>query len=200
MDDHVLVRSGLVAVVIDRLEVEVVYQGADPAMVLSIDPLPDLVLLDLDLGNAQADPELAGRLQAAGCRVLVVSAMADPALVAQMLGVGVSGFVSKSESPEELVKAIRYVLADGSWTSPEVAALVVDSVPRPELSPAQVRVLTLYASGMTLESVARSLGMSMGTASTHLKRARAKYAALGRPAGSRVDLYRTAVRDRIIDG
>ena len=176
-----------------------VYQGVNPAMVLGIDPLPDLVLLDLDLGTSPADPVLAGRLQDAGCRVLVVSAMADPDLVAQMLQAGVSGFVNKSESPDELVKAIRYVLADGSWTSPEVAALVVDSLPRPELSPAQVRVLTLYASGMTLESVARSLGISPGTASTHLKRARAKYAALGRPAGSRVDLYRTALADRIID-
>jgi DNA-binding NarL/FixJ family response regulator len=196
---RVAATSRLAAVLVERLQADVVYEGTDLAMVMGIDPLPDVVLLDLDLGTAPADPVLAGRLQDAGCRVLVVSAMADPDLVAQMLRAGVSGFVNKSESPEELVKAIRYVLADGVWTSPEVAALVVDSVPRPELSPTQVRVLTLYASGMTLESVARSLGISPGTASTHLKRARAKYAALGRPAGSRVDLYRTAVADRIIE-
>lgn len=62
-------------------------------------------------------------------------------------------------------------------------------IPRPDLSPAQHRVLPLYASWMTLDKVARQLGISTGKASTHLKRARLKYAEPDRPAGTRVDLY-----------
>jgi DNA-binding NarL/FixJ family response regulator len=199
IDDHALVRGGL-AHVVAGLGGEVVLAGDDPAEVLALDPLPDLLLLDLDLGGGPADPEVAGRIQAAGCRVLVVSAMAEPADVAAMIDVGVSGFVSKREPPETLVQAITEVLADGTWTSPEVAALVLGGPRRPALSEVQRRVLTLYASGMKLDSVARALGISPGTASTHLKRARAKYAQVGRNASSRVDLYREARRDGLIDG
>ncbi len=200
IDDHVLVRGGLAAMVADALDAEVVHQGEDPAEVLELDPLPDLLLLDLDLGREAADPDTAARIQQAGCRVLVVSAMADPHAVASMIDAGVGGFVSKREPQEVLVEAIREVLASGTWTSPEVAAVLVSGQRRPNLSDAQERVLMLYASGMTLDSVARAMGITAGTASTHLKRARAKYARVGRPTASRVDLYREARRDGLIDG
>jgi DNA-binding NarL/FixJ family response regulator len=198
IDDHALVRSGLAGMVERDLGATVVHEGADPEAILALEPLPDILLLDLDLGQGVADPVLAGRIQAAGCRVLVVSALADVGSVAAMLDAGVSGFVSKREPTETLVQAITEVMNDGTWTSPEVAALVLTGPRRPSLSAVQERVLTLYASGMKLDSVARVVGISPGTASTHLKRARAKYALVGRDTSSRVDLYREAVRDGLI--
>jgi DNA-binding NarL/FixJ family response regulator len=198
IDDHALVRSGLAGVVVRDLGATVVHEGADPEAILGLVPLPDVLLLDLDLGGTVADPELAGRIQAAGCRVLVVSALADGRSVTAMLDAGVSGFVSKREPPATLVEAITEVMADGTWTSPEVAALVLTGPRRPALSEVQERVLTLYAAGMKLDSVARVMGISPGTAATHLKRARAKYALVGRDTSSRVDLYREALRDGLI--
>ena len=198
IDDHALVRSGLAGVVVRDLGATVVHEGADPEAILGLVPLPDVLLLDLDLGGTVADPELAGRIQAAGCRVLVVSALSDGRSVTAMLDAGVSGFVSKREPPETLVEAITEVMADGTWTSPEVAALVLTGPRRPALSEVQERVLTLYAAGMKLDSVARMMGISPGTAATHLKRARAKYALVGRDTSSRVDLYREALRDGLI--
>jgi DNA-binding NarL/FixJ family response regulator len=198
IDDHALVRSGLAGVVVRDLGATVVHEGADPEAILGLVPLPDVLLLDLDLGGTVADPELAGRIQAAGCRVLVVSALADGRSVMAMLDAGVSGFVSKREPPATLVEAITEVMADGTWTSPEVAALVLTGPRRPALSEVQERVLTLYAAGMKLDSVARVMGISPGTAATHLKRARAKYTLVGRDTSSRVDLYREALRDGLI--
>jgi DNA-binding NarL/FixJ family response regulator len=198
IDDHALVRSGLAGVVVRDLGATVVHEGADPEAILGLVPLPDVLLLDLDLGGTVADPELAGRIQAAGCRVLVVSALSDGRSVTAMLDAGVSGFVSKREPPATLVEAITEVMADGTWTSPEVAALVLTGPRRPALSEVQERVLTLYAAGMKLDSVARVMGISPGTAATHLKRARAKYALVGRDTSSRVDLYREALRDGLI--
>jgi DNA-binding NarL/FixJ family response regulator len=198
IDDHALVRSGLAGVVVRDLGATVVHEGADPEAILGLVPLPDVLLLDLDLGGTVADPDLAGRIQAAGCRVLVVSALADGRSVTAMLDAGVSGFVSKREPPATLVEAITEVMADGTWTSPEVAALVLTGPRRPALSEVQERVLTLYAAGMKLDSVARVMGISPGTAATHLKRARAKYALVGRDTSSRVDLYREALRDGLI--
>lgn len=198
IDDHVLMASGLARTVSTMLGAEVVYSGLDPAAVLELDPLPDLVLLDLDLGESTADPAVAAHLEQSGCRVLVVSAMAVSEVLATMVDAGVSGFVSKRESPEVLCEAIRCAMDNGTWISKEVAAILVSRVTRAHLSPTQERVLTLYASGLTLESVARHLGISVGTANTHLKRARAKYAELGRPAASRIDLYRRAREDGIL--
>lgn len=198
VDDHALVRSGLAKALRKKLPAMIVWQGHDFDHVQKIDPLPDLLLLDLDLGASPADPKLAGSLQAAGCRVVVVSAMAHPQQVRAMIDAGVSGFVSKREGLEELVAAIKTVLRDGSWTSPDVAGLMLASQQRPQLSPAQTEVLRLYASGMTLDTVARHLNITVGTANTHLKRARAKYAEAGRPAPGRVELYREVLRDGLI--
>lgn len=198
VDDHTLVRDGLAATLRERLKAEIVWQGHELQPVLALNPLPDLLLLDLDLGGRTADPMLAESLQNRGCRVVVVSAMADPRQVQAMIHARVCGFVSKREDPEDLVEAIEVVLRDGSWTSPEVAGLMLTCPQRPQLSPAQCKVLRLYASGLTLDTVARHLGISLGTANTHLKRARAKYADVGRPAPSRVDLYREVLQDGLI--
>ena len=98
IDDHALVRSGLADVVVRDLGATVVHEGADPEVILALEPIPDVLLLDLDLGSTVADPHLAGRIQASGCRVLVVSALADAGSVTAMLDAGVSGFVSATHA------------------------------------------------------------------------------------------------------
>lgn len=198
VDDHELVRAGLASMVRQELNADVVLEADDPHAVLELRPLPDIVLLDLNLGTHIADASMVATLQSRGCRVLVVSALTSTDLLVPLLDAGVSGVVSKRESPETLVRAIRTVLDDGLWTSPEIAALLVSTTMRPQLSAAQERVLVLYASGMTMESVARHLGIGIGTVNTHLKRARAKYAEVGRAMPSRVDVYREARRDGLI--
>jgi len=70
---------------------------------------------------------------------------------------------------------------------------------RPHLSPRQQEVLFAYvSSGDLLPTVARRLGMDPETAKTHLRRIRAKYADLGRPAPTRRDLYARALEDGLI--
>ena len=199
VDDHDLVRAGLTRMLEAALGAQVVFQGAELEPVLDCQPLPDLLLLDLSLGDHDADPALVRRLLDQGVRVLVVSALHTADVVLPMLDVGVAGFVSKRESEAVLLAAARAVLDGGTWTSPEVAALLMQPQVRPHLSAAQERVLVLYASGLTLEAVARHLGISVGTAQTHLKRARAKYAEVGRAMPGRVDVYREARRDGLVE-
>ena len=70
---------------------------------------------------------------------------------------------------------------------------------RPNLSPRQRDVLIGYvSSGDLLPTVARRLGMDPETAKTHLRRIRAKYAEVGRPAPTRRDLYARALEDGLI--
>ncbi|MGY1601451.1 hypothetical protein [Geodermatophilus sp. SYSU D00815] len=70
---------------------------------------------------------------------------------------------------------------------------------RPRLAPRQREVLVAYVSGSDLlPTVARELGMDRETLKTHLRRIRAKYAEVGRPAPTRRDLYVRAVEDGLV--
>lgn len=71
-------------------------------------------------------------------------------------------------------------------------------VPKPRLSDRERHVLMLYVSGLKLASVARRLDISPHTAKEYLDRVRGKYLAVGRPAPTKVDLHREAIRDGFV--
>ncbi|MEI6624401.1 MAG: response regulator transcription factor [Actinomycetes bacterium] len=201
IDDHVLVRDGMVGALASRSDLAVVLVGDDPRAVLELDPPPDLVLLDLDLDGDAASPDDAAAMIDRGSRVLVVSALGSPCQVREMVRAGVAGFVPKRDSWQSLLDAIDTVLGGEHWTSPDLAAVLAndDSPDRPCLGDRERRVLMLYASGLKMTSVARELGISPHTAKEYLDRVRDKYTAVGRPVGTKLDLYREAVRDGFID-
>jgi DNA-binding CsgD family transcriptional regulator len=96
--------------------------------------------------------------------------------------------VSLYEPRDEVLQAAAGTALHGLHSVPEVR--------RPDLSSRQVDVLTAYGdSSALLEVVARGLAMTPETVKTHLRRIRAKYAAVGRPAPTRRDLYVRAIED-----
>lgn len=200
VDDHPVVRQGLADLLVTQLGAVICFSGETLAGVLGVQPPPDLLVLDLDLGSQLADPGQAQEVMERGTAVLVISALGSPAAIRAMVAAGVNGFVSKQEPPEVLLEAARTILAEGVWTGPEVAAAIAGDPSRPALSPQEERVLVLYASGLKIEAVARRTDISAGTAKTYLKRVRAKYAERGRPAPTKTDLYREARRDGLIEG
>ena len=200
VDDHSLVRSGLISLLSrERPQLQVVYSGAELSAVLTLEPRPDLILLDLDLGDGRVDPDSAAQLVRRGSVVLVVSAMTGQAGVGAMTAAGVAGFVSKSEPQSVVLEAIDSVLRGETWTSPELAAnlLQCESFAVP-LTQQERRVLTLYARGLRIAAVAHALHLSPHTVKTYLKRIRAKYAAADRNVCTATDLYREAVRDGLL--
>jgi DNA-binding NarL/FixJ family response regulator len=204
VDDHALVRQGLVRALVSDpgLDVEVVHDGEDPVAVLGLEAAPSLVLLDLDLDGTPVDVDVVRALVERGSSILVVSALGDPAVVRSLVAAGVAGFVSKRESTEALIEAVTAVLGGASWTTPELAGILAsdDAPGRPSLSPQEHRALVLYASGLTLESVARRMEVKPGTVREYLARVRAKYELSGRPVRTKTDLYREAVRDGLLGG
>jgi DNA-binding CsgD family transcriptional regulator len=87
----------------------------------------------------------------------------------------------------------------GEPVSPEDELVVVLEIQRPHLAPRQREVLAAYAAGNELlDVVARRLGMNPETLKTHLRRIRAKYRDVGRPAPTRRDLYVRAVEDGLL--
>jgi two-component system nitrate/nitrite response regulator NarL len=151
----------------------------------------DVVLLDAAL---RAEPDPAGnvrRLIDAGHRVLMIDGSAAPISAARALATGADGYLTRDHDLAALTDTLRAIAAGGRACSPGagVAAAEPDGHPiRPPLSGREHAVLMAYASGRTLDSTARHLGISVETARTYLKRVKAKYRQAGLPAYTKVDL------------
>jgi len=161
---------------------------------------PHLLILDLVVDRRpNAEPVTVRKLLRSGIRVLVLSAMTSPSLVRDMLHVGVQAVVGKRDTEHEIISAARAVVRGESWMTPELAGVIAGDGDRPKLSIQEEQTLVLYASGLTLPETAEALGVKTDTAKQYLKRVKAKYAAVGRPARTKLDLSRRAEADGYVD-
>lgn len=206
VEDHLLQRKGTEELLLSQPAFSIVHSSEDlPTFVewlrhCSPNSVPHLLILDLMVERQpNADPATVKKIVEAGVFVLVLSAMASPPLVREMLRAGVSGVVGKRDSEQDIISAVWTVLGRREWMTPELAAVIAGDERRPKLSEQEERALVLYASGLTLSAVAESLGVKRDTAKTYLDRVKAKYSEVGRPARSKVDLSRIAVIDGYID-
>lgn len=161
-----------------------------PELLQVLDGPVDVVLLDLVLRDRSSAADNVRQLVARGQRVLVLSVWAQPDQVVATFAAGSSGYVTKDHDLPALVAAVREVTAGRPVFSSDLAfACLDDSVPiRPQLSPRERDILLAYASGMTLKTAARHLGIKPETARTYLQRVKAKYHDLGRPTYTKLDL------------
>jgi DNA-binding NarL/FixJ family response regulator len=198
IDDHALVRDGLETALV-RGGFDVVCSTGEVDEVLALSPVPDLVILDVELHRNQ-DPVLATRsLRFHGMRVLVVSAMARPAVVREMYVAGANGVMSKADPMDSLLEAVTFLCNGGKeWMTADLAsALLSESGPR--LSDQEQRALELYTAGLTIAKVAAHMNVAPSTVKEYLARVREKYSQVGRPARTRTDLLREALRDGTIN-
>jgi DNA-binding NarL/FixJ family response regulator len=176
VDDHPIVRDGLLAVLGDQPDLEIVgaVGSAEDALEMGRDPQPDVVLLDLELpglDGVAALPRLAATMPAA--RVLVLTAYATDERIFGALTGGAAGYLLKGTPATEIVRAIRDVHGGGSALGPTVAARVVTAVAAPRhrpsaLSPREREVLGLLAQGLPTKQIARSLGITERTVKFHV--------------------------------
>jgi len=176
VDDHPIVRDGLLAVLGDQPDLEVIgaVGSAEEALALALTVRPDVVLLDLELpglDGVAALPRLAEIMPAA--RVLVLTAYATDERVFGALKAGAAGYLLKGTPAAEIVRAIHDIHAGGSALEPTVAARVVAAVGSPhrvstELSPREREVLTLLAEGLPTKQIARALDITERTVKFHV--------------------------------
>ncbi len=200
VDDHELVREGIVALFQSRPDsgVHVVYSGYDVADALACQP--QVVLLDVNLGPGA--PPVAENTRAgvsAGAGVLLISAFDEAASIRAGLEAGALGFVPKRASYEELSEALECVGSGQLYLSVDLAAILAAGRDIPDLSPRELDALRLYASGLKLTAVAHRMGVSPHTAKEYLDRVRAKYETVGRRARTRTELYAAAREDGLLD-
>lgn len=203
VDDHESVVLGLRAACI-AAGYQVVATAATVAELLPryAGLAPDVVVLDLSLGDGSTVTDNVKRLQDAGSHVLVHSIADRVAPVREALAAGAAGVVPKSAPTERVIASIGTVAAGGVLNNLEWASAIEadHDFARARLGQRERDVLHLYASGLPLKTVAVELGIAHSTAREYLDRIRVKYVEVGRPAPTKVDLLRRAVEDGILPG
>ena len=201
VEDHRMVRDSLAHSLDELPDIEVVAATATLADIEALETLPDVLLLDLDLDGRSADPAAVARLSAGGVQVVIVSALAHPALVREMVRAGVTSLVDKRRPLEELVAAVRDAAAGRAATSGALAAALAAAPhgERPALSAQEERALVLYASGLKMSAVARRMGVSEHTAKEYVDRVRGKYSATPDAPRTKTELHAAALRDGYLD-
>lgn len=201
VDDHPIVREGLVQVLAGEPDLEVVGQAEDaPTAHQDIARLlPDLVILDLHLREGDGLDLIKALLKLKpGLLILVLTMHSEPYYAERALRAGARGFVTKEEAGEQVLTAIRRILSGDVYVSERVSPHLLSRLlgatdrerhPVERLSDRELRVLELIGEGEGTKQIASKLNLSGKTVETYRAQIREK---LGLKDGS--DLIRFAIR------
>jgi DNA-binding NarL/FixJ family response regulator len=181
-DDHQIVRQGVRTLLASEPDMEVVGEaenGRDTLrLVQELSPL--VVVMDIsmpDLNGIEATRQIVS--QNSGVKIVALSMHSDSFFVLNMLKAGASGYLLKDCAVDELVKAIRTVVANKTYLSPGISDIVVkDLVNGYSMSEGSAfsiltnrerEVLQLMAEGKSTNSIAERLCVSSKTVETHRK-------------------------------
>ncbi|HEY9900452.1 MAG TPA: response regulator transcription factor [Pantanalinema sp.] len=195
-DDHAILRTGLKLMLSNVPNLEVVAEATDGAAALQLaeEHRPDLVIMDITMpgmNGIEATYELKRRLPAT--RVLMLTMHENEEMLFRTVQAGAAGYVLKKSADNELLDAIRQVMAGETFLRPEMAKQVIrdylDRVDAGEeaqsyesLTEREQEVLKYLAEGMTNKQVAEKLVLSVRTVETHRMRIMDKLALKGRAA------------------
>ena len=188
VDDHPIVRQGLVGVLEDEADFRVVgaVGSVAEALALAGRARPDVILLDLELPHLDgiaALPQLATASPAN--RTIIFTAYDDDERIFGAIEAGAKGYLLKGAPTEEIARAIRTVHGGGSHLAPRVAARVVNRLSAPgrahdRLSKREREVLLLIAAGHSNKEIGHDLAISERTARFHVTSILAKLGATTR--------------------
>ncbi len=202
VDDHPAMLRGIGAVLgDDTTRVTLVATASSVAEFAAAGEACDVVLLDLLLRDGSRPSSNVRRLRELGLEVVVYTEGRQHAWLTDAVRAGARAVVLKYQPVGELLAAVEAAAAGEMFLSAETAAaLQGDKALRPALPPREAEALSLVAQGLTDQQVASAMDVSLNTAKEYLKRIRHKYAKVGRPAGSRVELARWAAQDGFASG
>lgn len=203
VDDHALVREGMTEILstVDGFIVIGEAGDARQAIAMTAEFRPDVVLLDVEMGDSDVATTIAGiRACCTDTRIIILSMHDDPILVRRLLSRGVHGYLLKSATRQELIAAIR-----GSLSSTQ--AMVSPSLnlhshrgggrrrlPKPLLSFLEIEILTLVGDALSNLQVARRLDLTEATVKRHLRVIFTKLNAV-----SRIDAVNRAIALGLLD-
>jgi DNA-binding NarL/FixJ family response regulator len=167
VDDHPLFRQALAATVRhinNDIEVEQYSTLSSVRAALAEGPLPDLILLDLNLADSSGMvglPALKGAFPEVP--IAIVSANDDPEMVNNAIICGAAGYISKAVAVTELTAAVEALLDGEEWFEQEAMASGAEA-----MTPTQVRILDCVQRGLMNKQIAYEVGICEATVKYHL--------------------------------
>jgi len=175
IDDHAIVRNGLVQLLGSDPELEIVGAVGDgeAAVALCLEHRPDVALMDLSMpgmGGAEATRRIVEA--APGVQVVVLTSFMDRERIVDALNAGAVGYLLKDAEPEELLRGIHTAARGESPLDPRAARTMLGAQRTPDpldaLTEREREVLTLVADGLPNKQIARRLEISEKTVKAHL--------------------------------
>ena len=179
-DDHELIRMGLIQIIKDTPDFELVVEASNGAELLQKieNQRADIVLLDISM------PEKNGwevmeeiKQDFPDLKVLILSVSPEEDYAIPFFKAGASGYMTKESAQTELVEAIRKVAKGGKYVSPDMAEKFVsvfskgyEPDPHELLSPREFQVFIKIASGVSLTNIAAELNLAVPTIGTYRAR------------------------------
>lgn len=172
VDDHPLLREGVMAFLEDQPDIEVVAQAANghEAVEAFTKHHPDVTLMDLQM------PEMSGtdaigaiKLRFSDARIVVLTTYKGDVSALRALRAGAVGYLLKSQLQTELLETIRKVHAGGRCIPAEIAADLAAHFGEDSLSEREIQVLRCVALGNSNKRVAGELAITEETVKAHMK-------------------------------
>ncbi|MGJ4845941.1 response regulator [Leifsonia sp. Le1] len=201
VDDHPVVRDGIVGMVSSDAGIEVVGEASDGAEAVRLAGAlqPDVVLMDLRMPGMDGVAAIRELLRlGVRSRIVVLTTYDSDADVLPAIEAGATGYLLKDVPRDELVRAVHAAANGHSALAPSVASRLVDRVRTPEaslLSPRELQVLALVADGATNREAGARLHLSEATVKTHLLSIYAKLG-VGDRAAAVAEGFRRGLLDR----
>ncbi len=177
VDDHAIVRDGLRRILVDTPDIVVADEASNGQEVIKKvgNNNYDLILLDISMpGRDGLDVLKQLKCTNPKIPVLILSMYPEEHYAVRSLRAGASGYLTKQNSSDELIGAIRKVAKGRRYITPSLAEklafeLGVDArkLPHEKLSDREYQVMCMFGSGKTVKEIAEILSLSIRTISTH---------------------------------
>lgn len=206
VDDHAIVRRGIVQVLSEHPDVQIVAEAHDYASLraeLKRHGEPDVLVMDVGLpGKNGIDILKSLREDHPRLKVLMVSMYPEDQYAVRAFRAGAFGYLNKASAPEKLLEALSQVIAGKKYVTPEIAQALIENLSAPEdagspherLSDREFQTLKMIASGQRLADIADALALSPKTVSVYRARILEKMG-----MSSNAELTHYAIKHGLVD-